>query len=158
MKTLLRIVDGDDPDGDNAETDNLSSKVMEVRTHSQPQSPPARLQSNIAPTLTRTRPNDKRLLRLYCLLNPYLACAFAGLLCSAARPLYKSVYHGINVRFQNGAESMLDGKRLDALMEVGEHNGTKDVVVVRYRLQRFDEPAILLLCREGSRKLHLTGY
>lgn len=45
---------------------------------------------------------------------------------------------------------MLDGKRLDALMKVGEHKGIEDLVVVRYRLQRFDESADYLRLKQGN--------
>lgn len=34
--------------------------------------------------------------------------------------------------------SRLDGARLGALVEVGKHKGTKDVVIVLYDSQRFD--------------------
>lgn len=53
------------------------------------------------------------------------------------------------MRFQEGVISRLDGARLGALIEVGEHKGTKGVVV-RYLLQRSDESADYLRFKQGS--------
>lgn len=61
----------------------------------------------------------------------------------------KSSYHGIKVRFQDGIVSRLDGARLRALVEVGEHNVTKDVVVAKHPLQYYDKSLDYLRLEQG---------
>lgn len=68
----------------------------------------------------------------------------------SSKSVYRSPCHGIKVRFQEGVVSRLDGARLGALVEVGEHKRTKDVVVVRYLSQHFEEPVDYLRLKQGS--------
>lgn len=53
----------------------------------------------------------------------------------SSKSVYRSPYHGIKVRFQEGVVSRLDGARLGALIEVGEHKRTNDVVIIRHLSQ-----------------------
>ncbi|KAF6238728.1 hypothetical protein HO173_003234 [Letharia columbiana] len=93
---------GDDPDRDNTETDSLSSETDSLSSETDSLSSETdSLGSEVIPDA------------------PAHTHEAHG----------KSVYHGIKVRFQEGVVSRLDGARLDALVEVGEHKGTKDVVV-----------------------------
>ena len=74
--------------------------------------------------------------------------------CSAEQSWKKKpIEHETTVCFQERVGSRFDDARLGALVEIGEHNATKDMVLARYLLQHFDDPADYLRLESLTIKL-----